>query len=81
MTAGQTAINGWTVTWSLGAGQTITQVWNGTHRTSGSSVTVTNAGYNGSLQPSASTTFGFLGGGTPSTPALACAGTTLSGNS
>ena len=73
VTAGSSAINGWTVRWTLAAGQTITQVWSGTLTTTGSSAAVGNASYNGSLQPSASTTFGFLANGTPSTPTLSCA--------
>ncbi|MFG1812102.1 cellulose binding domain-containing protein, partial [Streptomyces sp. NPDC049040] len=74
VTAGSAAISGWTVRWTLSSGQTITQVWNGSLSTSGSTATVTNASYNGSLQPSASTTFGFLANGTPSTPSLTCTG-------
>jgi dienelactone hydrolase len=72
VTAGKSAITGWTVKWTLGSGQTVTQLWNGTLSTSGSSVTVTNAAYNGALQASASTTFGFLANGTSSTPTLSC---------
>lgn len=49
ITAGGSAINGWTVRWTLGSGQTISQLWNGTFSTSGSNVTVHNATYNGSL--------------------------------
>ncbi|WP_198167134.1 cellulose binding domain-containing protein, partial [Microbispora sp. ATCC PTA-5024] len=72
VTAGSAAVSGWTVRWTLSSGQSITQLWNGTVTTSGSTVSVTNASYNGTLQPSASTTFGFTGGGSPSTPALTC---------
>ncbi|WUH88958.1 GDSL-type esterase/lipase family protein [Streptomyces sp. NBC_00433] len=72
VTAGSTAVNGWTVRWTLGSGQTITQVWNGTLTTSGSTATVKNATYNGSLAPAASTTFGFLANGTPNTPTPTC---------
>jgi cellulase/cellobiase CelA1 len=72
VTAGSSAISGWTVRWTLGSGQTITQVWSGTLTTSGSSVSVGNASYNGSLQASASTTFGFLANGTPSSVTLTC---------
>jgi alpha/beta superfamily hydrolase len=72
VTAGDFAINGWTVRWTLGAGQTINQVWNGVLSSSGTSVSVRNVSYNGSLQASASTTFGFIGGGTPGTPTLTC---------
>jgi hypothetical protein len=74
VTAGSSAINGWTVGWSLGAGQTVNQVWNGTVSTSGASVSVSvrNVSYNGLLPPSGSTTFGFIGGGAPTNPTLTC---------
>ncbi|TDC85082.1 glycoside hydrolase, partial [Micromonospora sp. KC606] len=70
VTAGSSPINGWTVRWSLASGQTISQLWSGTLTTSGSAVTVRNAAYNGSLAANASTTFGFIGTGSPSTPTL-----------
>lgn len=72
VTAGGSAVNGWTVRWTLGSGQTISQLWNGTLSTSGSAVTVKNASFNGSLPAGGSTTFGFLATGTPSTPTLTC---------
>jgi beta-xylosidase len=53
------AVNGWRLTWSFGAGQSITQLWNGTHTQSGAQVTVADAGYNASLGTGASTEFGF----------------------
>lgn len=73
VTAGNSAITGWTVQWTLGSGQTITQVWNGTLSSSGSTVTVRNVSYNGSLAAHASTTFGFLANGSPSSPSISCA--------
>jgi dienelactone hydrolase len=72
VTAGGAALTGWSVRWALGSGQAITQVWNGTLTTSGATATVRNADYNGTLQPSGSTTFGFLANGTPSAPSLTC---------
>ncbi|MFF9623340.1 cellulose binding domain-containing protein [Streptomyces griseosporeus] len=72
--AGSAAIDGWTVGLTLPAGQSVTQVWNGILGGSGTSVTVRNAPYNGSLQASAATTFGFTGDGTPPTAPLTCAG-------
>ncbi|HLG77621.1 MAG TPA: cellulose binding domain-containing protein, partial [Ktedonobacteraceae bacterium] len=51
---GTTAWNGWTLTFSFANGQTITQLWNGTVSQSGSSVTVTNVSYNGSVAAGAS---------------------------
>ncbi|WP_309238280.1 glucuronyl esterase domain-containing protein [Actinoplanes aureus] len=70
--AGTAPINGWAVSWGLAAGQTISQVWNGTHTTSGSTITVRNAAYNGPVAANGQTTFGFVAGGNPSTPALTC---------
>src|SRR4051812_42944131 len=52
-------LSGWRLTWAFGAGQSVTQLWNGAVDQSGSQVTVTNAAYNGSLATGASTSFGF----------------------
>ncbi|GIH15262.1 arabinofuranosidase catalytic domain-containing protein [Rugosimonospora africana] len=62
-------INGWRLTWSFGAGQTITQLWNGSYTQSGSQVTVTNASYNASIPTGASASFGFNGTWNTSNPA------------
>jgi hypothetical protein len=70
--AGASAINSWTVTWTLAGGQTISQLWNGTLSASGSAVTVKNVSWNGALEASASTTFGFTGTGSAPTPTPAC---------
>src|SRR5262249_26307016 len=40
VTAGGSAINGWTVRWTLASGQSISQLWNGALSVSGSAVTV-----------------------------------------
>ncbi|PZG01516.1 cellulase family glycosylhydrolase [Micromonospora deserti] len=71
VTAGGSAIRGWTVTWPLGSGQAVNQAWNATVTTSGSNVTARNMGYNGSLGAGAHTTFGFIGSwnGTNGVPA------------
>ncbi len=62
VTAGGSAISGWTVTFTLGSGQSITQAWNAT--VSGSpTVTARNLAYNGSLPAGGSTSFGFIGSG------------------
>ncbi|MFC6676599.1 cellulose binding domain-containing protein [Nonomuraea ferruginea] len=53
-------INGWTVTFTLPAGHTLTGSWNGTVTTSGQTVTVRSVSHNGTLAPGAGTTsFGF----------------------
>jgi endoglucanase len=70
--AGSAAIGGWTVGWTLSSGQVITQLWNGAQTVSGSTVTVKNLSWNGSLAAGATTTFGFNANGSPSTPALTC---------
>ncbi|GIH16922.1 hypothetical protein Raf01_50940 [Rugosimonospora africana] len=54
-------INGWRLTWSFTAGQTVTQAWNATVTQSGAAVTATDAGYNAALATGANTAFGFNG--------------------
>ena len=76
-------INGWRLTWSFTAGQTISQLWNGSVVQSSSQVTVTNAGYNGSLGTGASTNFGFNGawnGSNPMPTTFALNGVTCTGD-
>jgi hypothetical protein len=76
------AVNGWKLTWSYTAGQTITQLWNGSYAQSGSQVTVTNAAYNGAIATGANTSFGFNGSWTGSNTdpaAFSLNGTTCTG--
>ncbi|MEV4455815.1 cellulose binding domain-containing protein [Microbispora sp. NPDC049633] len=75
VTAGSSAIKGWTVTWTFANGQTVTNAWNATVSSSGASVTARNMSYNGGLGAGAGTTFGFLGSwnGGNSVPTLSCA--------
>ena len=54
-------VSGWTLTWSFGAGQQVTQAWNAAVTQSGSNVTAKSASYNGSLGTGGSTSFGFNG--------------------
>ncbi|MEV6037667.1 endo-1,4-beta-xylanase [Nonomuraea sp. NPDC052116] len=56
---GTSAITGWTVTFTLPAGHTLTGSWNATLTVSGQTVTAKNLAYNGNLAPNAGTTFGF----------------------
>lgn len=72
VTAGNSPITGWAAQWTLGSGQSISQVWNGTLSSSGSTVSVRNVSYNGTLAARASTTFGFLANGSPSNPPISC---------
>jgi predicted carbohydrate-binding protein with CBM5 and CBM33 domain len=77
VTAGSSAISGWTVRWTWPNGQSITSSWNATVTASGSSVTAANAGYNGRLGAGQSTSFGFNGSwsGTNAAPTLTCTAT------
>ncbi|MCO5967915.1 non-reducing end alpha-L-arabinofuranosidase family hydrolase [Actinoallomurus soli] len=61
-------VSNWTLTWSFGAGQQVTQAWNATVTQSGSNVTANNASYNGSLATGANTSFGFNGSWNGSNP-------------
>src|SRR5689334_18555692 len=76
------AVSSWKLTWSFAAGQTITQLWNGTATQSGASVTVTNASYNGSIATNGTASLGFNGSWNGSNPVptdFALNGTTCSG--
>jgi hypothetical protein len=75
-------VTAWRLTWSFTAGQTITQLWNGTVTQSGSQVTVANVSYNGSIPTGANTGFGFNGawsGSNPVPTSFALNGTTCTG--
>lgn len=76
------AVTGWQLSWSFAAGQTVTQLWNGTASQSGAQVTVTNAGYNGNIAAGGTAAFGFNGswaGSNPVPAAFALNGTTCTG--
>ncbi|GAA2692283.1 cellulase family glycosylhydrolase [Actinoplanes palleronii] len=74
VTAGSTAITGWTVNWTYANGQSVANAWSATVTSSGSAVTAKNVSYNGSLSAGSTTSFGFLGSwtGTNSVPAVTC---------
>ncbi|GAB3837943.1 hypothetical protein GCM10029963_03450 [Micromonospora andamanensis] len=61
-------VTSWTLTWSFGAGQTVTQAWNTTLTQSGAAVTARNVSYNGSIPTNGTTSFGFNGSWTSSNP-------------
>jgi len=76
--AGSTAITGWKVSWPVGSGQTITQVWNGQVVSGAAGAeTVTNYPWNGSLAAVSSVTVGLLGSGQAPNPvpAVTCTAT------
>ncbi|MEV6847521.1 lytic polysaccharide monooxygenase [Actinoplanes sp. NPDC051411] len=75
VTAGAAAIKGWTVRLTFSGAVTVTQSWNATTTASGTTVTASNASYNGALAAAGSTTFGLIGTGTASTPTVTCTAT------
>lgn len=63
-------LSGWTLEWTFTAGQRITsETWNGVFTQSGSTVRVTNTGYNGAVATGRSVTVGFNGSWSGSNPA------------
>ena len=75
VTAGAAPVAGWAATWTLPAGTSVNQAWNGALSVTGSSVTVRNASYNGSLGAGASTSFGYTATGPAGAPAVSCTAT------
>ncbi|WBB50517.1 non-reducing end alpha-L-arabinofuranosidase family hydrolase [Verrucosispora sp. WMMA2044] len=61
-------LTSWTLTWSFGAGQTVTQSWNTTLTQSGTAITARNVSYNGAIPTNGTTSFGFNGSWTSSNP-------------
>jgi lysophospholipase L1-like esterase len=57
---GTAAINGWSLGWSFPDGQIVSQAWNANATQNGATVTVTDAGWNATLAPGGSASFGFL---------------------
>ncbi|GAB2896364.1 xyloglucanase [Streptomyces deserti] len=58
---GTSAWSGWSLGWSFADGQKISQLWNAEFTQSGSAVTVKNIGWNGTVAPGSSVSFGFTG--------------------
>ncbi|MEE6257658.1 cellulose binding domain-containing protein [Plantactinospora sonchi] len=56
---GTTAINGWSLVFTLPGGQTITSGWNAAYSPTSGQVTARNAAYNGTIAPNASVSIGF----------------------
>jgi glycosyl hydrolase family 62/cellulose binding protein with CBM2 domain len=62
------ALSSWSLTWTYGAGQTVTASWNTALTQSGSAVTAKNVSYNGSIGTNGEVSFGFNGSSTGSNP-------------
>ncbi len=56
---GASTINGWTLAFTLPAGQSITSGWNATFTPTSGQVSARNVSYNGTLAPGATVTIGF----------------------
>ncbi|MDY7090605.1 MAG: cellulose-binding domain-containing protein [Actinomycetota bacterium] len=84
VTNGGAAVTSWTLGWTFGGDQRVTNAWNATVTQSGSAVTAASVGWNGSLATGASARFGFQGtySGTNAKPAeftfngVSCSGST-----
>jgi chitin-binding protein len=70
--SGTANIAGWSVGLTLASGQSIGSLWSGTLSGTAPNHTVRNANYNGALNASASTTFGFTANGPSTAPTLSC---------
>lgn len=60
---GTTTITSWTVEWDYPAGTAVTSAWDATVTSSGTHWTGKNVGWNGTLAPGGTATFGFNGTG------------------
>ncbi|MYS06170.1 chitinase [Streptomyces sp. SID6041] len=60
---GTTTISSWTVEWDYPAGTSVTSAWDATVTSSGNHWTAKNVGWNGTLAPGASVSFGYNGAG------------------
>ncbi|MFG2003872.1 cellulose binding domain-containing protein [Spirillospora sp. NPDC048911] len=56
-----TAINGWSVSFQLPAGGTVSSAWDASMSRNGQRFTFTNVGWNATIAPGASASFGFIG--------------------
>ncbi|MEE1757169.1 glycoside hydrolase family 18 chitinase [Streptomyces sp. SP18CS02] len=73
---GTTTLSNWTVEWDFPSGTSVTSAWDATVTSTGTHWTAKNLGWNGTLAPGASVSFGFNGSGTGSP-----SGCKLNGNS
>ncbi|GAB4087171.1 hypothetical protein GCM10028784_38010 [Myceligenerans cantabricum] len=64
VTGGSAGVGSWTTQFTLPAGTTIGSLWNADHTVSGSTVTASDVGWNGTLDAGGSTTYGFTANGT-----------------
>ncbi|GAB3653159.1 CE1 family esterase [Glycomyces tarimensis] len=73
VTAGSESIDGWTLTWTWPGGQRITSSWNADLTANGSSVTVSDVGWNGNVAAGqARSASGFIATGPSASPEVTC---------
>ena len=60
---GTTPLNGWTIDWTYPTGTKVTSAWDATVTNSGTTWTAKDKGWNATLAPGASVSFGFNGSG------------------
>ncbi|MEE1815181.1 glycoside hydrolase family 18 chitinase [Streptomyces sp. SP18ES09] len=82
---GTTSISSWTVEWDYPSGTAVTSAWDATVTSSGTHWTAKNVGWNGSLAPGASVSFGYNGSGSGAPTGCKingapCDGTTVPGD-
>lgn len=67
VTARSVALSGWTTSFTLPSGAAVAQGWSATFTGTGNQVTVTNAGWNGTVTAGQTVSYGFIGTGTAPT--------------
>jgi hypothetical protein len=72
VTAGGSALTGWSVAMTLPSGTAVTNSWNTQATGTSGAVRFANASYNGRLNAGGSTEFGFQGTGTAPSGSPAC---------
>jgi predicted carbohydrate-binding protein with CBM5 and CBM33 domain len=72
VTAGATALKGWSVNATFPGGQSVNQAWNSTVTSSGGINTFANAAWNGNVAAGSSQSLGFLASGSGAAPTLTC---------
>lgn len=66
---GTTALSSWTIEWDFPSGTSVTSAWDATVTSSGTHWTAKNVGWNGTVAPGASVSFGFNGATSAPPPA------------
>ncbi len=73
ITAGDSAVSGWTLTWTWPSGQSISSSWNADVSASGSSVTARDVGWNADIAAGQTVNaWGFVASGTSTSPQITC---------